>query len=70
MQTAEQPILPVGNVLEWYFQQPAYVQRRFLPLARKLVCKGETWQDKQRMARELWKAIDDFYDPFDPEPAC
>ena len=51
-------IVPVGNVIRYYFSAPPTCQRRFRDLAKSLVCAEDfvDWQTQQLRAWKLLKA--------------
>ena len=53
-------ILPIGNVLSLYLDQPESIRKRLHPLVKRLT-QAETWIEKQARAYELFDAIQGSY---------
>ena len=54
-------VIPVGNVLRYFMEQPEYLRRRFLPEAQALARGGENWLEMQRKAWDLMERIQEWY---------
>ena len=54
-------IIPVGNVLRYFYAQPEYLRRRFLSEAQALARGGEDWREMQAKAWHLVDAIQAWY---------